>query len=168
MPAQLLLTPALADSLADAVEHGVPIETAAQAAGVSKSQFYDWLQAGSRGTWSDGSPITQESLRQITEFSEKIRAAQASHEARLIRDIDAASQAVNAKTGIPEWRAGAWLANNHPRMRATYRQERVSQVEQTGTVRHEHTLAKALDPHQLEQAYQALNAQPDEPAGSGT
>ena len=44
MPAQLLLTDSLADSLADAVERGVPIETAAQAAGVSTQQFYAWLR----------------------------------------------------------------------------------------------------------------------------
>lgn len=168
MPATLLLTPQLADQLAEAVEAGVPIETACQAAGISRVTFYDWLQTAQRETWHDGSPVKADSLEVIVAFASKVQRASAAFEAKRITAIARAAEAVNEKTGIPEWRAGAWLLNNHPRYRSTYRQERISQVEQTGTVRHEHSLAKALEPEQLAQAYAALEPGPEEPAGLGT
>jgi transposase-like protein len=159
MPATLLLTPALAESLADAVRRGVPIETASQAAGISPQTFYDWVKCSQVGTWRNGVPIEPESLLQLSAFSEKIRQAQADFESRQIAAIAEAGEAVG-RSGVPEWRARAWLLNNHPRYRERYRQHRELEVHQSGTVLHEHQLASQLDDSALTQAYEAFTALP--------
>lgn len=149
MPATLSLTNALADELAAAVEAGVPIETAAQAAGISSTQFYEWLQAAQRGHWRNGFPADPESLRIITRFADLISRAQARFEARKVQNVARAAEVVNAKTGQVDWRADAWLLNNHPRYRKTYRQERQLEVHNSGTVQHEHTIAQAASDDEL-------------------
>lgn len=136
MAANLTLTPELADALAAAVERGVPITTAAQAAGISKTQASAWLLSAERGMWPDGTPLTDESRLAITAFAEKIARARANHEARMVASITEAATVPNAKTGLPDWRAGAWYLNNAPHTRETYRQER--QVQMTGSVQHDH------------------------------
>ena len=151
MPSTLKLTPELADALADAVRTGVPIETAAQAAGLGPRTIYNWLAIAQNGHRNDGVGVTDETLRLLVPFGEQIAAAQAQFEAARIQSIARAADQVNPKTGITEWRAGAWLLNNHPRYRQRYRQEHVSKVEQTGTVHHEHTLTTAADDASLEQ-----------------
>lgn len=156
MPATLLLTHELAASLAGAVRRGVPIETAVQAAGISSPQFYAWLRAAESSVWPDGTPVKSESLAIITAFAQQIRQAQAGAEADHIAAISDAG-AVVGKSGVPEWRARAWLLNNHPRYRSTYRQERVVQQEHSGQVSVEHSQVKALTPTELEAAYKALN-----------
>ena len=161
MAATLLLTDALAESIADAVSHGVPLETATQAAGISSRQCYEWIAAAERGAWHDGSPVRDDALRIITGFSEKIQRAQAEFEAKQIANIARTAEAVNEKTGIREWRAGAWLLNNHPRYRERYREHRQTTIEHQGTVTHEHQLVKQLEPEALEAAWQALQALPD-------
>lgn len=160
MPATLRLTPELAAELVKAVEVGVPIETASQAAGISEKTFYEWLQAGQRGTWTDGSPTLPDTRARLLDFSQQIRAAQARFEAKHIELIAEAAQSVNEKTGIREWRAGSWLLNNHPRTRERYRQHRELEVKNMGTIVHEHQLASGLDPQVLEQAYDALALPP--------
>jgi hypothetical protein len=149
VPATLLLTDALADELAAAVEAGVPIETAAQAAGVSKGQFYAWLQAAERKIWPHGDPISEASLVSITSFADKVARAQARFEARKVQNVARAAEVVNAKTGQVDWRADAWLLNNHPRYRKTYRQERQLEVHNTGTVQHEHKIAEQATDDEL-------------------
>lgn len=161
MPATLLLSDALADQLEHAVESGVPIETACEAAGISARQFYEWLRGAESGRWSTGDPISESTKAIISAFSLRIRRAQAKHESAVLQRISAASEAVNEKTGIPEWRAGAWLLNNHPRYRERYRPQRETIVTNQGTVLHEHQLAKQLEPDALEAAYQALHQLPD-------
>lgn len=161
MPATLRITDELSQSLAAAVRRGVPIETAAQAAGVSQSQFYEWLKAAESGQWRDGQPVSPESLRSITAFSERIRRAQSEFEAECIQRIAEAGSMVG-KSGVPEWRALAWIANNHPRYRERYRQHREVEVHQSGQVVHELKLAQQLEPQALEAAYEALHALPAE------
>lgn len=162
MPATLILTPALADSLADAVRRGVPIETAATAAGISKTQFYYWLQAAEREVWPDGTPIASESLVALSAFSEQIKRAEAQWEADHVKAIGEAG-AVIGKSGVPEWRARAFLLTNHPRTRSRWGQQ--VQIEQTGTVQHEHSLVKQLPPTELEAAYEALRELPQTSSG---
>lgn len=91
----------------------------------------------------------------IQAFSARIRAAQAEFEAEQVQAIAEAGGVVG-KSGVPEWRARSWLLNNHPRYRATYRQERQIEMHQSGTVTHEHTLAAALSDDQLSEALAAL------------
>jgi hypothetical protein len=127
----------------------VPIETACQAAGFSQTQFYEWLKAADRGSWRNGHPTDPESLRVITRFADLIGRAQAQFEARKVQNVARAAEVVNAKTGQVDWRADAWLLNNHPRYRKTYRQERQLEVHNTGTVQHEHTIAQAASDDEL-------------------
>lgn len=156
----LSLTPGLEDSLVRAVESGVPIETAALAAGIGMKTFYRWLEIARDGQRADGVDVTPATVERCGQFGQRIREAQARHEAALVARIDAASQQYNAKTGVQEWRAGAWLLNNHPRTRATYRQERQVDVNTTGVVKHEHSLVKSMDIDTLTLAFDTLNALP--------
>lgn len=156
MPATLRLTDDLADALADAVRRGVPIETAAQAAGITDRTFYEWRKAAESGFWSHGDPVSPESLRAITRFARLLQVAEAEAEVDHITAIAEAGATVG-KSGVPEWRARAWLLNNHPRYRQRYRQHRETIVEQSGTVLHEHKLVKELPKDDLQQAYLALD-----------
>ena len=160
MPATLLLTNELGDALADAVRHGVPIETAVQSAGISRQTFYEWLRVAESGstTWSDGSPARSESLPAILAFSDKIRRAQADWEAEQVRAIRADAEAYNAKTGLRDWRARAFLLTNHPRTRKRWGQH--VEVEQHSTVHHEHTLVKTLELEALEANLELLEQLP--------
>jgi hypothetical protein len=159
MPASLLLNDALGDALADAVRRAVPVETAVEAAGISHQQFYAWLRAAQSGLWPDGSPVSPDSLATITAFAEKIRRAQAEAEAEHVGAIAEAGTIVG-KNGVPEWRARAWLLNNHPRYRERYRQHRETTVNNTGIVQHEHRLVRELEGEELERAYAALEQLP--------
>lgn len=161
MPATLLLTDALADQLADAVRRAVPIETAVQAAGISQQTFYEWLRAAESGRYANGAEVSPASRKAMLAFSEKIRRAQAEAEAQHIQAIAEAGASVG-RNGVPEWRARAWLLNNHPRYRERYREHRQTVVEHGGTVLHEHTLAKQLEQPALEGSYQALESLPDQ------
>ena len=147
MPATLLLTDDLAESLANAVRRGVPIETACQAAGIGSRTFFQWLEIANGGR-SNGATVTDESKVIIERFARLIASAQADFEAHQIASIAEAGEAVG-RSGIPEWRARAWLLNNHPRYRKTYRQERQLEVHNSGTVQHEHTIAQAASDDEL-------------------
>ena len=148
MPATLLLTDDLANSLANAVRRGVPIETAAQAAGIGPRTIYQWLAIAQTGHRHDGAHITDATKLVIERFADQIASAQADFEAHQIASIAEAGEVVG-RSGIPEWRARAWLLNNHPRYRKTYRQERQLEVHNSGTVQHEHTIAQAASDDEL-------------------
>lgn len=164
----LTLTPKLADQIAKAVANGVPLETAAIASGLRRAAIYDWLQAAESGSWpSTHTPVTRDSLRLLTAFSDQIQRARAEWEAKQIAAISEAAQQVNAKTGIREWRAGAWLLNNHPVTRERYREHRQTTIEQTGTIHHSHQLVRQLTDAQLvELEQQALVEQQALPEGT--
>ena len=149
MPATLTLTDALADQLAAAVERGVPFEIAAQAASIPIRTVYGWLEIAAKGFRTDGATVSDESKLIIERFGQRIATARARFEAKQLESIAQAGQQVNAKTGLTDWRAPAWILNNHPQYRARYRQERVQQIEHSGAVHHEHTLAQQADDDQL-------------------
>lgn len=136
MPASLTLTPELAKQIANAVAEGVPLETAAAAARISTSEIHEWLAAAERGTWHNGSPVRATSHRILSAFSADIAAAQAEFESKRIRSIAEAAETINAKTGARDWRAGAWLLNNHPRYRERYREHKQVETNATVDVRH--------------------------------
>lgn len=131
-----LLTDALADQLAEAVSAGVPLETAAIAAGLNSHALHDWLQAAS-GTWRSGTPVSKTLHSRLISFSERIHRAQAEFEAKQVAGIAKAAEIVNEKTGQQDWRARAWLLNNHPRTRDRYHEVKQVQQEQFGTIVHE-------------------------------
>lgn len=160
MPATLRLTDALADSLADAVRRGVPVETAAQAAGVSSAQYFAWLRAAETGLWQHGDPVPPDSLRTIQSFADKIARARAEHMEQMIASIQQCAVTPNEKTGLPDWRAADTMLSKHPVYRKVWREERQVNVTQSGTVQHEHQMASKLPDAELEQAYAALKALP--------
>lgn len=157
--ATLTLTPGLAQSLADAVRSGVPLGTAAVAAGVSRQAVEQWTRAGTRGTWDEGTPVDPASQPTLVAFVSLIAQARAEFEAKQIAAIAQAAQERNLKTGALEWRAGAWLLNNHPTTRETYREHREVEVHQTGSVDHVvRQLVEQASPEQLDVWEAALDA----------
>ncbi len=134
MATTLLLTDALADELCEAVAAGVPLATAAQAAGIGASTLYAWVDAAARGEWHPGQPLDPESLARLARFSDGLKRARGTWEAEQVRSIREDAARVNSKTGQRDWRARAWLLNNHPATRQTYRQEHQLQVEQHTTI----------------------------------
>lgn len=130
--ATLLLTDALADSLAAAVAQGVPIETAAVAAGLGARTVFQWVQAAESGRWPQSdSPVGPQSKILLERFAQSIARAQAEFEAKQVAGIARAAEQVNEKTGQQDWRARAWLLNNHPRTRHTYHEAKELEVTHT-------------------------------------
>lgn len=147
MGQRLKLTPAVADAIVQAVRSGVPPGTAARAAGVTDASLYAWLEAPVIGRWRTGAELSEDALSLLSSFRERIEQAQAEYEQDMITAI-AHAGTVTGKSGVPEWRAHAWLANNHPAYRAKYRPERIQVVqgsEQAIQHRHVHTLVRELD-----------------------
>lgn len=159
MPATLTLTDDLASALEHAVEQGVPLETAAQAAGIGTRTLYEWISAGETGSWSTAVPLSEFASGVCSRFSQRIRQAQARFEAKQVQGVAEAAEAVG-KNGIPEWRARAWLLNNHPRYRQRWREQREVIVDKTVTHVLEQQAVQAASLEQLEQ-WAAL-PEPDE------
>ncbi|HXJ29543.1 MAG TPA: hypothetical protein VNG35_02830 [Gemmatimonadales bacterium] len=153
MPTRLSLTKAVGDQLAAAVAQGVPIQTAARAASIAPETVYTWLHAARDGRWpqSHGSPIKPQHATRLARFAQQIATAQAVWEAQQVAAIVQDAAAYNEKTGLRDWRARAWLLNNHPATRATYRQEHQKLLTVEGTVHHEHSLVQSADDTSLEQ-----------------
>ena len=153
MPRTLSLTKAVGDQLAAAVANGVPIQTAARAASIAPETVYQWLHAARDGHWPqhNGGRIRPSHLPLLERFAQQIATAQATWEAKQVTAIVEDAAAYNEKTGLRDWRARAWLLNNHPATRARYRQEHQKLVTVTGTVHHELGLAQSADDQALEQ-----------------
>lgn len=80
-----------------AIKEGSPHETAAQAAGISPSTFYSWLQKGEAAETG-----------QYKDFAEKVAQAEAQAESERIRRINNAGRK-------GEWRADIWyLERRYP------------------------------------------------------
>lgn len=158
--ATLLLTDALADSLAAAVAQGVPIETAAASAGVSGRQFYEWLVAAERGVWREGQPVSDDTKLRLSRFSQQIAAAQAEWEAKQVIAITEDAARYNEKTGQRDWRARAWLLNNHPRTRRTYHEAKELEVTTHNEPPLEQQLATKASTEELERWSAELAALP--------
>jgi hypothetical protein len=129
-----------------AVAEGVPAVTAAQLAGVPLRTWAGWeaIMAGRQHRYSDGTPVSATQRAFLAALAERIALARAQFEAKVARRIAAAAEAVNDRTGIPEWRAGAWLLEHHPAYKRDYAEYRELKVEQAGTVSHEHRLVQQL------------------------
>jgi len=152
------LTAKLADAVVERVRQGVPVWTALKALGVNDATVSDWLGIAEGGDWRAGTPPSDDTRAFLTEFKARCDQALADFEQDLIGEIRQAGR-VTGKSGVPEWRANAWLANNHPALRRTYRQERL-QVVEGGSVaiqhQHIHSLVRELDDVTLKKALNAL------------
>jgi hypothetical protein len=130
------LSDSVIERVAGRVERGVPLQTALKAAGVTDEIVREWGRIAS-GTQPDEAEIRE----RIVAFTERIGIAQAECEAVIVAGI-AETSATIGKGGLPEWRAGAWLLNNHPEYRETYRQQREMKVTGEVTHTHEHMLVQ--------------------------
>jgi hypothetical protein len=131
-----MLSEDLVEQVASRVQHGVPLQTALKAAGVTDAMVREWERIA-KGVASDN-----EGTREwITAFSERIGRAQAECEATLVEGIVETSATIG-KSGLPEWRAGAWLLNNAPQYRDTYRQQREMRITREVPEHHEQQLVE--------------------------
>jgi hypothetical protein len=143
------------ERIADRVQKGVPLQTALKAAGVTDAMVREWERI------ANGSVADEEGLRErIVAFTGRIGQAQAECESLLVEGI-AETSATIGKSGLPEWRAGAWLLNNHPRYRDTYRQQRELKITSTPEPTLEQKLVAEASLEQLE-AWAALELQSPE------
>jgi transposase len=83
------LTPEVTEAFLKALRVGNYLETAAAFAGIAKQTVYDWLRRGAR-----------EESRELIEFSDAVKKAQAQAEAR---DV-----AIIASAATRQWQAAAW------------------------------------------------------------
>lgn len=69
------------------------------------------------------------------------------------------------RSGIPEWRAHAWVLNNHPAYRERYREQRQLQVEGNARVNHYHQQVRTLPNSSLKELIPAEYREllPDDP-----
>lgn len=157
MPPTLLRVPAVLDALVAEVRKGTPASTAARALGIAPQTLSDWLTAAQS---PDPSPKLGDDLQPvIADLAERIARARAEHEAEMVQAVVTAATVANEKTGIPDWRAGAWYLNNAPHTRQTYRQHREVEVHNTGTISHEHQLVRDYSDAELEAQLQAVEQQ---------
>lgn len=154
--AQFKLTTELENELVDAVSKGVPVETAARAVGIGPSTLYGWLRIAKSGVWDSGDEVSESTKASLARFAERIAGAEAAFEALQVRRLAEAAEAVNEKTGLTDWRARAWLLNNHPRTRERYRQHKEVIVDSNSTVTHEHRMVSGLQISELETLEQQL------------
>jgi len=145
------LSPDILQAILRAVSSGVPDAAAAQLAGIPGQTWRRWrLLAEQHAThWPDGSPIADATQTFLRSLSSDLANARAEFEAHQVESIAQAAEQVNERTGLRDWRANAWLLNNHPAYRQTYREFRELHVEQRGQVSHEHRLVRDLEDSQL-------------------
>jgi transposase len=92
------LTAERQDAIVKAIREGNPHDTAAQAAGIGKTAFYDWLRKGEESEKND----------KYKKFYEAVKTAEATAEALRVRRIN--------KAGLHgDWKADAWyLERRYP------------------------------------------------------
>lgn len=146
------ITPAVADAVVERVRQGVPASAALRALGISQSSISNWLTRPIGEGWRGGRRnMSEETAAFMAQFRERIEQAEAEFETKMIEAINETGFTKNEKTGLREWRALAWTANNHPRLRSTYHQEKVTINEGEQTIRHEHRLVREISDKALKE-----------------
>jgi hypothetical protein len=141
------LTRELIAKLARAVARGNYVEVACAEVGIAKSTFYEWLQLGQA---APSGPHR--------EFSDAIKKAQASAEARDLAVIDAAAQA-----GV--WQAAAWKLERRSPERWSLR-VRGAVLEELNSALDRLKRAFASEPRLYERVLVAMAGAPEELAPS--
>jgi transposase-like protein len=97
------LTDDIQKRIVDAIMRGAYIETAAQANGINKSTFYDWLKTGRRllDLVEKGETISGKKNLALMEFSNAVEKAIGASELKDVGVIDTAGN-----NGV--WQAAAW------------------------------------------------------------
>lgn len=102
------LTPETQDRIVKMLLAGNYLETAAAAAGITKSTLYEWLRRGTRVRNGEVPPSKQSAFdKRASVFSDAVEKAAAQAEALMVQRITVASE--------EDWRAAAWrLERRHP------------------------------------------------------
>lgn len=150
-----VLSEPLVDQLLESVRGGVPPETAIIAAGLSPRSYYEWMQVAQSGTWQQGSTASEAMRSLCMRLYQGIASARAEHEAEMLQAIREASQTVG-KSGVREWRAGAWYLEHAPHTKDRWGQQ--VQVNQQVTITDTQRQVRALSDTELEQLVQADDA----------
>jgi hypothetical protein len=121
--------PAFTATAANAVlaelAEGVPLDTALTAQGIDVGAMKLLMSViEGRKKAPDGLVIPEAFKAELTDFADRARVVLAACEAKIARQVYRASQQANEKTGLVEWRAGAWLLNNAPTTRARWHEHR--------------------------------------------
>mgnify|MGYP001603297377 CR=1 FL=1 len=148
----LIARPEVADSLVDAVRKGIPLHHACGKVGIEQGQLSTWrrIAMGHMTVWpTTGKPVREETRGCILQLFQRIAQAQAECAANLVDKISNASDERNLKTGLSEWRAGAWLLEHHPSFKEEFAAARHLTKEISGTITHEHRLARTLETEDL-------------------
>jgi len=110
------LEPSIANAICSNIALGVSIEAAAEAAGISRGTFYNWLKVGGK----------EGAAPEFAQFAADVIEAQAIAELHLVRIMRQAA----TEGGPGDWRAAAWLlARRHPDRWSEKRQLEVSSAE---------------------------------------
>lgn len=131
---RLLEDRSIRERIIRAVRAGVPLPAAAKRAGVRPENAYRWCLEGRRDealpgyvrvveqthTYGPTGQARYEAL--VRDFAFRIEVARAEWEAEHFENI--ATQALGKQNGQPQWKASAWILNNHPDTRKIYRQEK--------------------------------------------
>lgn len=139
------LTPAIETAILDGIRQGIPAGTAARLAGIPGRTWDGWQQImAGRSEWYSGEMVSEPLRTFLAALAERIAAARAEFEAQQVQLVALAAQERNERTGQRDWRASAWLLNNHPAYRQAYREYRELHVEQQGALSVEHRLVRQL------------------------
>lgn len=155
------LTAGVREAIVEAVRRGVPLATAARAAGVSERAIHGWLRVG-RGdatTWTSDSSVAEVTLQECRAFFQAVEVARAACEMEHLRRIAQASAAPDPK-GRTDWRASAWLLNNSPAYRETYHEHRAMSIEGEVTLHPAVRMIRALSDEQLLQEIEGIDKLP--------
>ena len=154
------LTPAIEDAIVAAVGRGVPLATAARAAGIGERTFRQWLSVvtNERTVWQDGSPILPKALGQLQRFAARVEQAAADCESRCAQAIVEAIGVVG-KSGVPEWRPGLEFVKHSPTTRERWHEYRQVEVIHTDPFP-ELERVKAMSDDELMAEYERLNLPP--------
>lgn len=135
--------------LVASVEEGIPLDTAAEVAGITYRTVMDWLAIGDgrQASWPGGHPVSEETKVQCNAFSQRIAGARAICEARMLREVLEYGQ--DDGKGRRDWRSRSWVFEHHPVFKERWAQHRELKVESTATVVVEQRLARQLPDSQL-------------------
>lgn len=147
---QLITRPDIIPTLAAQIRRGVPLATACTIAGVDVRAVEMWkaIAMGRQDTYQSGSPPGPEVREKMVLLVQELARAAAEREASAVGIVADAAE-TTGKSGVKEWRAAAWLLNNHPAYREAWHEQREVSIEQTGTITHEHRLARQLSDDDL-------------------
>jgi hypothetical protein len=129
------------------ITEGVPLATALLAEGIDVKAFKLVLSvANGRKLAPEGMVLTEQFRQGLLDFERDAVQATAICEAQVAKKVYQASQQANERTGLNEWRSGAWLLNNSPATRQSWHEHKELAIEHrhVEALAEEHRLASGM------------------------